>query len=70
MKRKEYLDKLGSASVAELNAMGVEVAEEVMKLRFKKSSRQLEKPHQLGIARRNLARVKTAMALKVKTETR
>ena len=62
MKKKEFNEKIKSASKADLTAQAKSLAEELMKLRFRKASGQLEQAHQIPQIRRNLARVRTALS--------
>ncbi len=61
MKKKEFNKKAKSSSKAELVAQAKSLAEELMKLRFRKASGQLEQAHQIPHIRKNLARVRTAL---------
>jgi len=61
MKRKELMSELSKLTAAELKRRGAELAEELMKLRFRKSGGQLEQSHRLRTARRDLARVATVL---------
>ena len=62
MKRKEYLAELGKLSTGELKSRARDLAQELMKLRFRKGGGQLEQSHRLGESKRNLARVQTVLA--------
>lgn len=64
MKRKEFINELNGLDKAALQERAVGLAEELMKLRFKKASKQLEKGHLLTKTRRDLARVKGILASK------
>jgi len=64
MKRKEFLKEIDGCDRGALNDKANTLAEELMRLRFKKASKQLEKGHLLRQARRDLARVKTKLAQK------
>jgi ribosomal protein L29 len=59
MKRKDYINELRNLSLEDLQSRARSLAEELMKLRFRKASGQLEQSHQMQVARRNLARVKS-----------
>lgn len=61
MKRKEFLKEISGLDKTALQERAVALAEELMKLRFKRASKQLEKGHLLAKTRRDLARVKTAL---------
>ncbi|WKZ56325.1 MAG: 50S ribosomal protein L29 [Bdellovibrionota bacterium] len=56
MKKKEELGNLSQLSREELVKRCREMSEELMRLRFRKSSGQLDKAHLLRSVRRNLAR--------------
>lgn len=58
MKQKEFLAELRVLSVADLQTKAAGLAMEIMKLRFRKATGQLDSSHRLGVSRRNLARVK------------
>jgi large subunit ribosomal protein L29 len=64
MKRKEFINELNGLDKTALQERAVVLAEELMKLRFKKASKQLEKGHLLTKTRRDLARVKSILASK------
>lgn len=66
MKKKEFNKKVKSASKDELVTQAKSLAEELMKLRFRKASGQLEQAHQIPHIRRNLARVRTALTTATK----
>ena len=61
MKRKEFLNEIKGLDKVALQERAVALAEELMKLRFKRASKQLEKGHLLAKTRRDLARVKTGI---------
>jgi ribosomal protein L29 len=65
MKRKEFNIKVKGASKADLVVQAKSLSEELMKLRFRKASGQLEQAHQIPHIRRNLARVRTALSAHV-----
>jgi ribosomal protein L29 len=64
MKRKEFLKEIDGFDRGTLNEKANTLAEELMRLRFKKASKQLEKGHLLSQTRKALARVKTKLAQK------
>jgi ribosomal protein L29 len=64
MKNKEYLATLATLDTASLYERATALAEELMRLRFKHASRQLEQTHQLKAARRKLATVNTMIRAK------
>ena len=57
MKRKQFIAELKELNAADLNAKAVSLSQEIMKLRFRKASGQLEHSHRFREAKRNLARV-------------
>lgn len=59
MKTKEFLKEIKGLSREDLKEKARSIAEELMKLRFRKVSGQVEQSHRLGQLRRNLARVQT-----------
>jgi ribosomal protein L29 len=61
MKRKEFLKEINGLDRAALQEKANKLAEELMRLRFKQASKQLEKGHLLSEARKSLARVQTAL---------
>jgi len=61
MKKKDLFKEIKGLSTEALVEKGRTLAEELMKLRFRKVTGQLETPHQMFIIRRNLARVQTAI---------
>lgn len=66
MKRKDFLKEIKGMEVIALQEKAHSLAEELMRLRFKQASKQLEKGHLLGETRRNLARVQTVLTSKNK----
>lgn len=62
MKKKDFMKEVTSLDKAGLEKKAVQLAEELMRLRFKHASRQLEKPHQIGQTRKALARVSTMLS--------
>ncbi len=64
MKRREFLKEINSLDKAALQEKASKLAEELMKLRFKQASKQLDKGHLLRETRRALARVQTALSQK------
>ncbi len=55
---------LKGKTVAELNQELIGLLREQFNLRMQRGSGQLAKPHQLRVARRNIARVKTVLTEK------
>jgi ribosomal protein L29 len=64
MKRSEFLKEIKGLDKGALQERAIKLAEELMKLRFKQSSKQLEKGHLLQQTRRALARVQTVLRQK------
>lgn len=64
MKRREFLKEIAGLDAGALKDRATKLAEELMKLRFKQASKQLEKGHLLKEKRRALARVQTAIRQK------
>ena len=64
MKRSEFLKEIKGLDSGALQEKATKLAEELMKLRFKQSSKQLEKGHLLKETRRSLARVQTMIKQK------
>lgn len=64
MKRREFLKEIAGLDKVALQEKANKLAEELMRLRFKQSTKQLEKGHLLKETRRALARVQTAMRAK------
>jgi large subunit ribosomal protein L29 len=58
---KQYRDKLSKQSPAELAEELVKLRKEQFSLRMQRATGQNPKPDQFGIARRNIARVKTML---------
>lgn len=70
MKRTELMQELRGLSENELRARAVKVSEEMMKLRFRNATGQLNKPHMLRELRKELARVKTVIRQRRIAESR
>ncbi len=64
MKRLEFFKEIKSLDVKELKARAQTLAEELMKLRFRGASGQVEHSHRQKEIRRNLARVNTLITSK------
>jgi large subunit ribosomal protein L29 len=64
MKRKDFLKEIANLDKASLEQRAAELAEEMMRLRFKKATSQLENPNRLRDVRRSLARVSTLLSQK------
>lgn len=65
MKKTTYLKELRELGVVDLRAKAVGLAEELMKLRFRKASGQQQQTHRMQEARRGLAQVQTVLKEKV-----
>lgn len=61
MKKKDFMKEIAGLDKAGLEKKAVQYADELMRLRFKKASRQLEKSHQIGLTKKALARVATLL---------
>lgn len=61
MKRKEQLKEVRGMEAAELREKESALREELMKLRFRGSSGQLEQTAQLSAVRKQIARVRTVL---------
>jgi large subunit ribosomal protein L29 len=61
MKRKDFLKEINGMDAVALQERATKLAEELMRLRFKQASKQLDKGHLLGQTRRQLARVQTVL---------
>ena len=64
MKRLDYFKELKGLEVKDLKERARALAEELMKLRFRGASGQLEHSHRSKEIRRNLARVNTLLTSK------
>ena len=62
MKKVEFINEVKNQSVSELNDRARSMAEELMRLRFKKATNQVEQSHRIKELRRNIARVQTFIA--------
>ena len=58
---KQYREKIAKSSPAELADELVKLRKEQFSLRMQRATGQAPKPDQFGVARRNIARVKTAL---------
>ncbi len=61
MKSRETLKELRSLSAKELEGKILSTEEELLKLRFRHASRQLEQTAQLRELKRNVARMRTVL---------
>ena len=64
---KQYREKLAKSSPAELADELVKLRKEQFSLRMQRATGQTPKPDQFGVARRNIARVKTVLRQARKT---
>jgi ribosomal protein L29 len=62
MKRRDFLKEIAGLDKAALHGKANQLGEELMRLRFKQATNQLEKGHLLKETRRQLARVQTALS--------
>ena len=58
------IKELRESSVEELSARRRELKQEALNLRIQQQSGQLEKPHLIRAARRNIARIETVLTRK------
>jgi large subunit ribosomal protein L29 len=61
MKRRDFLKEIAGLDKTALQSKANQLGEELMRLRFKQATNQLEKGHLLKETRRQLARVQTAL---------
>ncbi len=61
MKSTNLMKDLKALSAQELKSRGVKLAEEMMKLRFQKTTGQLKQTHRLSQIRREIARINTLL---------
>jgi len=59
MKRKEIIADIKGLTAEDLQSRARSTAEELMKLRFRKASGQLEQSHRIPELKKNLARVQS-----------
>ena len=59
MKRKDFLNEIRGLSRDDLKEKARGIAEELMKLRFRLSTGQLDQTHRVRELRRNFARIQT-----------
>ena len=64
MKRRDFLKEIAGLDKGALQGKANQLAEELMRLRFKQGAKQLEKGHLLKQTRRDLARVQTEITKK------
>jgi ribosomal protein L29 len=61
MKRRDFLKEIAGLDKTALQGKANQLGEELMRLRFKQATNQLEKGHLLKETRRQLARLQTAL---------
>lgn len=66
MKKKDFLTEIEGLSLEELEERSRQLSEELMKLRFRKKTGQLEQTHLLREIRRQRASVETYRTIHVK----
>ena len=64
MKRREFHSEISNLSLDELKSRARALSEELMKLRFRAASNQLNQSHRINELRKNLARIQTVLASK------
>ena len=69
MKSKKFVEEISKLTTAELQEKARVTAEELMKLRFRKTSGQLQQTHHMGQLRKNLARIQTQISVLAKNES-
>jgi ribosomal protein L29 len=62
MKRRDFLKEIAGLDKTALQGKANQLGEELMRLRFKQATNQLEKGHLLKETRKQLARVQTALS--------
>jgi large subunit ribosomal protein L29 len=62
MKRRDFLKEIAGLDKTALQSKASQLGEELMRLRFKQATNQLEKGHLLKETRKQLARVQTALS--------
>ncbi len=62
MKRKDYLAELKSLEIGDLREKVKQQSEELMKLRFRQATGQLEQQHRIAEVKKELARAKTELS--------
>jgi large subunit ribosomal protein L29 len=68
MKRRDTIKELTQLTAQDLQSKARSMAEELMKLRFRKASGQLEQSHRIPELRKNLARVQSFLTSKSAAE--
>ncbi len=62
MKSRDFKGEIAQMSAEQLKVKALSLAEELMKLGFRKTSGQLQQTSRIKETRRNLARVQTALS--------
>lgn len=63
------IEEINELTPKELEARKRELSEEMFNLRLQKQSGQLERPHLIRVARRNIARIETVLSRKAGAAT-
>ena len=58
------IEEINELTPKELTSRSLELSEEIFNLRLQKQSGQLERPHLIRVARRNIARIQTVLSRK------
>jgi large subunit ribosomal protein L29 len=58
------IEEINELTPKELTSRSRELSEEIFNLRLQKQSGQLERPHLIRVARRNIARIQTVLSRK------
>lgn len=63
------IEEINELTPKELASRSRELSEEIFNLRLQKQSGQLERPHLIRVARRNIARIQTVLSRKAGAAT-
>jgi large subunit ribosomal protein L29 len=63
------IEEINELTPKELEARKREISEEMFNLRLQKQSGQLERPHLIRVARRNIAKIETVLSRKAGAAT-
>jgi large subunit ribosomal protein L29 len=63
------IEEINELTPKELVSRSRELSEEIFNLRLQKQSGQLERPHLIRVARRNIARIQTVLSRKAGAAT-
>lgn len=66
MKKRDFLKEIKSLEAAELKAKVLQLSEELMKIRFRKVSGQLEQSHRIREIKRQIAAIKTLLSAQMR----